>query len=187
MKTGAIYKLGLASLAAVILGLGIAYATKPGNCPPVRDYRLDRSNHVGIVYGAWMERVDSAVVDYKNGKIAYIMPTGNPWEIESIRTHAVESGVPENRIIDPVRGSRDTFGNITATSETIKQKGLPNSRRHYSSDKHIPRIRMIVEKLGDDPENDDGYVPVQDGYDNKLFRIPNSREWVGCIRDRIRN
>lgn len=178
MKINPIYKLALGTLAGLILALGIAYATKPGNCPTVRDYRLDRTHSIGVVYAAWMERMDAAIRDYHSGNISYIMPTGNAWEIYNMKRHAIESSVPENRIIEPVTPSRNTVENITSAVNTIRQRGLPTDLRHYSSDEHLPRIRMIMEKSNADPENDD--------YNNRLLGIPNSREWVACIRDRRR-
>lgn len=186
MKLNTIYKFALGTLAGLVLAAGIVYTTKPGKCPNINDYRLDRTYSVGVVYGAWLERVDSAVMDYHGGNISYLMPTGNKWEIDSMKKHAIESGIPEDRIIEPVSPSRNTMENITSIVNTVRQRGLPTDIRHYSSDEHLPRIRMIVRKLNGDPENDDGYVPVSDGYDNKLYFMPNRREWAGCVKDRVR-
>jgi hypothetical protein len=175
---------GLGTLTVLAIVAGSVYAAKPGKCPPVRDYRLDRNHFIGVVYGGWMERMDAAVRDYKTGKIFYIMPTGNQWEIDNMKRHPIESGVPEDRLIEPTNSSKNTAGNVSSVFSTIRERGLPTDIRHYSSDEHLPRIQKNVDELNADSENDDGYLRVEDGYNNRLYGIPGIREWAACVRDR---
>lgn len=183
-KLNAIYKFALSSLGLLILALGTPLAAKAIYCPSIRDSRLDRSHYIGVVYEGPPERLNQAVRDYHLGDIKYFMPTGG-LGIHGMKQRMIELGVPESRIILPGSYSRDTFENVTTSSRAIKEKNFVNSRRHYSGEKHVPRIKMIVDRLGEDTENDDGYVPVKDGYAGSWFGIPNFREGVACIKDRF--
>lgn len=171
--------LGLGVL--LVVAVGSAYVAKHVYCPPVSDDRSSGTNYVGVVYEGPPQRLEQAIRDYHLGKIQYIMPSGGVG-INGMRQHAIESGVPESRIILP-DSSRDTFENVTTSSRAIEENGLINSRRHYGGEKQIPRNRMIVERLAEDPEKDDAYVPVEDGYSGRFFGIPNLREALACTND----
>ncbi len=179
-----IYTLALGTLAAIVLGLGVVYATKQVYCPSVSDYRLDRTHYVGVVYEGPPQRLEQAIIDYHLGKIQFIMPSGGVG-INNMKQHALELGVPESKVILPDIYSRDTFENVTTSSKAIKEKGLDNSRRHYGGEKQISRIRTIIERLKEDPEKNDGYAPVKDGYTGKLYGIWNLREAIACVKDRF--
>ncbi len=181
--------IGLVSL------IGSVYATKPGNCPSVKEGPSDKTYSVAFVYGGNSEfRATEAAKLYESGYFRRMIPLGTEGEIDRMKDVMIDNGVNPQDIIEPVKSSVDTFTNIKTGNLTVEILGLGDDIAHVSGDAHIDRIAMLNEKLaGHLNSHNDGYFPIEgDIFGRRFWKSQGLRNsdvaaWYACVRDRQRN
>lgn len=168
----------LGFLGLLIAAVATVYATKPGNCPPIRED--DPSNqiyHVAFLYGGGQEksvlRAQETARLYKLDYFPRIITLGTQSEVGISENTLTSLGVPSTAIISPVEYSTTTRTNIETGNRTVKERKLGNSIAHISGKEHLRRIKRDNNSLSVelDPSNDGFFPVVNDDFGTPFYRF----------------
>lgn len=198
----------LGFLSLLILGAGVVYAIKPGNCAPIEKYERSPDivyhnpslNYDALfVYGGDEEksliRASTARQLYQAGSVEYIIPLGTPEETVLIVNYLANI-VPSDRIIIPDASSYSTRENIEVGYTVVRNRGLGSKIAHVSSRSHLPRIKRTDERLELLDPSDNGYFDLAPDteYGKPFWQLlPNIKkiktdsdltEWYACATGR---
>ena len=113
--------------------------------------------YIGVVFGAGITkssepstalrlRLDKAVGLYRGKKIQKIMISGKIAETYVMKNYLVKKKIPAGDIIVDYNGN-NTYETVANVKSYLSKNSLPESVVFISQQYHIPRIRLIAEKI----------------------------------------
>lgn len=148
-------------------------------------YNIPSAKYLGVVFGAGITRssgpstalklrLDKAVILYRGKKISKVFISGKIAETFVMKNYLLKKKVPAADIIVDYNGN-NTYETIVNAKSYFAKNPVPESVVFISQQYHIPRIKLIAEKVRfENPEFISADHKIIDRDENILFILRES-------------